>query len=120
MHVVTVARSSVEVMPFMFPVATVAPGVQDLAASHSIQQIVHVIEEHEKDALLGKLLGKFRKNGHEGRVMVFVLYKKVLSHRDHAPSVLAITIPITNQLQYRIVLHIFSMLQWMIPAILHR
>jgi hypothetical protein len=38
---------------------------------------VHIVEEHEKDALLGKLLGRFRKNGSQGRIMVFVLYKKV-------------------------------------------
>lgn len=55
----------------------VATGVQDLAASHSIVQSVHIIEEYEKDQLLQKLLGKFRKNGSEGRIMVFVLYKKV-------------------------------------------
>jgi ATP-dependent RNA helicase DBP3 len=62
---------------FLVRPVKVTIGAQDLAASHSISQTVHVIEEHEKDAALAKLLGKFRKAGlPECRVMVFVLYKK--------------------------------------------
>lgn len=67
--------------------------MQDLAASHSISQTVHVIEEYEKDTLFGKLLAPFRKNGHEGRIMVFVLYKKVLVPTPMLPRMLPPMLP---------------------------
>jgi len=51
-------------------------GSPDLAASHSVKQIVEVLEQHEKEARLDAVLRKYHAS-RKNRVLVFVLYKKV-------------------------------------------
>lgn len=50
-------------------------GSQDLAASHSVHQIVEVIEHTAKEERLNQLLRDYHKT-RKNRVLVFVLYKK--------------------------------------------
>ncbi|KAI3424136.1 hypothetical protein D9Q98_009496 [Chlorella vulgaris] len=50
-------------------------GSQDLAASHSVTQVVEVIEDRSRDARLHELLQQYHKS-RSNRVIVFVLYKK--------------------------------------------
>jgi len=49
-------------------------GSQDLAASHSVKQIVEVIEQQQKEGRLHELLQDYHKS-RKNRVLVFVLYK---------------------------------------------
>jgi len=50
-------------------------GSEDLSATHSVQQIVDVIEAHEKERKLQSLLSKYHRS-RKNRIIVFVLYKK--------------------------------------------
>ncbi|KAL3134722.1 hypothetical protein ABBQ32_007725 [Trebouxia sp. C0010 RCD-2024] len=53
-------------------------GSQDLSASHSVTQVVEVIEPHKRDQRIDELLQKYHKS-RKNRVIVFVLYKKEAS-----------------------------------------
>ncbi|GBG72803.1 hypothetical protein CBR_g12371 [Chara braunii] len=50
-------------------------GSEDLAANHSVTQIVEVLEDRARDARLDELLRKYHKS-RKNRILVFVLYKK--------------------------------------------
>ncbi|KAF6260407.1 P-loop containing nucleoside triphosphate hydrolase protein [Scenedesmus sp. NREL 46B-D3] len=50
-------------------------GSQDLAASHSVTQLVEVVEQHQRDDRLLALLGKYHSS-RSNRIIIFVLYKK--------------------------------------------
>ena len=50
-------------------------GSQDLAASHTIQQVVEVIEPHARNERLLQLLQKHHSS-RKNRIIIFVLYKK--------------------------------------------
>ncbi|KAL4442662.1 hypothetical protein ABPG77_006656 [Micractinium sp. CCAP 211/92] len=50
-------------------------GSQDLAASHSVTQVVEVIEDRARDARLHELLQQHHKS-RSNRIIIFVLYKK--------------------------------------------
>lgn len=54
----------------------VTVGSIDLAASHSVKQIVEVIEQNFKESRLEQLLNKYHAS-RTNRVLVFALYKKV-------------------------------------------
>jgi ATP-dependent RNA helicase DBP3 len=51
-------------------------GSQDLAASHSVEQTVEVVEEYNREARLAALLSKHHAS-RKNRIIIFVLYKKV-------------------------------------------
>ena len=52
-------------------------GAEGLKASHSITQIVEVVEPNDKDAHLARVLKKYLGNQKETpRTLVFALYKK--------------------------------------------
>ncbi|KAA6424762.1 MAG: DEAD box RNA helicase [Trebouxia sp. A1-2] len=53
-------------------------GSQDLSASHSVTQVVEVIEPQRRDQRIDELLQKYHKT-RKNRVIVFVLYKKEAS-----------------------------------------
>eukprot|EP00301_Raphidiophrys_heterophryoidea_P018696 c3702_g1_i1.p1 GENE.c3702_g1_i1~~c3702_g1_i1.p1 ORF type:complete len:533 (-),score=121.36 c3702_g1_i1:78-1646(-) len=53
----------------------VTVGSTDLAASHSVTQIIEVIDEREKESRLQALLSKYHQS-RKNRVLVFCLYKK--------------------------------------------
>jgi ATP-dependent RNA helicase DBP3 len=63
---------------FMADPVRVTIGSADLAASHSVTQLVDVLEPHERDRALLRLLEKYHGGAHArlNRVIVFVLYKK--------------------------------------------
>lgn len=63
---------------FLSHPARVVIGSQDLAASHSVTQIVEVVDAATRDAKLEDLLKKYHKS-RSNRVLVFVLYKKEAS-----------------------------------------
>lgn len=50
-------------------------GSQDLAASHSVTQVVEVIEDRARDGRLHELLQRYHSS-RTNRVIIFVLYKK--------------------------------------------
>ena len=50
-------------------------GSEDLAAGTRITQIVEVVEDRAREALLPKLLNKYHSS-RKNRVLIFVLYKK--------------------------------------------
>lgn len=50
-------------------------GSQDLAASHSVTQLVEVLEPHTRDDQLLALLNKYHSS-RSNRIIIFVLYKK--------------------------------------------
>jgi hypothetical protein len=47
-------------------------GSQDLAASHSVTQLVEVVEQHQRDDRLLALLGKYHSS-RSNRIIIFVL-----------------------------------------------
>jgi len=53
----------------------VSIGSEDLVASHSVTQLVEVVEDRQKDARLLDLLKQYHSS-RKNRVLVFVLYKK--------------------------------------------
>ena len=63
---------------FMVDPVRVTIGSPDLSASHSVTQLVDVLEPHERDRALLRLLEKYHGGAHKraNRVIVFVLYKK--------------------------------------------
>lgn len=63
---------------FLCNPAKVTIGSQNLAASHSVSQIVEVIEAPARDSRLDELLRKYHTS-RSNRVIVFVLYKKEAS-----------------------------------------
>ena len=63
---------------FLCNPARVTIGSEDLAASHSVRQIVQVVEHTARDDLLHSLLQKYHKS-RTNRIIVFVLYKKEAS-----------------------------------------
>jgi ATP-dependent RNA helicase DBP3 len=63
---------------FMARPAKVTVGSQDLAASHSVSQVVEVVEAASRDARLDELLKKYHKS-RSNRLIIFVLYKKEAS-----------------------------------------
>lgn len=63
---------------FLSNPARVVIGSQDLAASHSVTQIVEVVDAATRDTKLEDLLKKYHKS-RANRVLVFVLYKKEAS-----------------------------------------
>ena len=63
---------------FLAHPARVIIGSQDLAASHSVTQIIEVLEGGARDTKLEDLLKKYHKS-RSNRVLVFVLYKKEAS-----------------------------------------
>lgn len=60
---------------FLCSPARVVVGSQDLAASHSVRQVVEVIDGAARDARLHALLQQYH-GSRRNRVIVFVLYKK--------------------------------------------
>jgi ATP-dependent RNA helicase DBP3 len=60
---------------FLAHPARVIIGSQDLAASHSVTQIVEVVDGATRDGKLEDLLKKYHKS-RTNRIIVFVLYKK--------------------------------------------
>jgi len=60
---------------FLAHPARVIIGSQDLAASHSVTQIVEVVDGATRDGKLEDLLKKYHKS-RKNRILVFVLYKK--------------------------------------------
>eukprot|EP00891_Asterochloris_glomerata_P007590 jgi/Astpho2/7590/fgenesh1_pm.00115_%23_8_t len=50
-------------------------GSQDLSASHSVTQVVEVIDPRQRDSRLDELLHKYHSS-RKNRVIIFVLYKK--------------------------------------------
>jgi ATP-dependent RNA helicase DBP3 len=60
---------------FLAHPARVIIGSQDLAASHSVTQIVEVVDAATRDGKLEDLLKKYHKS-RKNRIIVFVLYKK--------------------------------------------
>jgi ATP-dependent RNA helicase DBP3 len=58
-------------------------GSQDLAASHSVQQTVEVLEEYAREGRLASLLAKHHAS-RQNRIIIFVLYKKVRCHGEAA------------------------------------
>ncbi|CAG9467157.1 unnamed protein product [Pedinophyceae sp. YPF-701] len=65
---------------FLARPAKAVVGSQDLAASHSVKQIVEVIDPSDRPQRLLALLETYHgKKGRKNRVMVFVLYKKEAS-----------------------------------------
>lgn len=60
---------------FLAHPARVIIGSQDLAASHSVTQVVEVVDGATRDAKLEDLLKKYHKS-RKNRIIVFVLYKK--------------------------------------------
>ncbi|KAK9809444.1 hypothetical protein WJX73_008058 [Symbiochloris irregularis] len=61
-------------MDFLCNAARVTIGSKDLSASHSIAQVVEVMEQGQRDGRLEALLQKH--GGSKQRILVFVLYKK--------------------------------------------
>ena len=61
---------------FLCAPARVVIGSPDLAASHSVRQVVEVIEDRDRDARLHALLQGYHDRARRNRVIVFVLYKK--------------------------------------------
>ena len=51
-------------------------GSQDLAASHSVRQVVEIVEDAQKESRLDALLRQYHAS-RKNRVLVFALYKKV-------------------------------------------
>lgn len=60
---------------FLCNPARVTIGSEDLAASHTVTQIVEVVEPASRDRLLDSLLKKYHKS-RKNRIIIFVLYKK--------------------------------------------
>ena len=60
---------------FLCNPARVTVGSEDLAASHSVKQVVEVVDARERDDLLDSLLKKYH-GSRKNRVIVFALYKK--------------------------------------------
>lgn len=50
-------------------------GSKDLAASHSVKQIVEVVDDRDRDGKLQELLKKYHSS-RSNRIIIFVLYKK--------------------------------------------
>lgn len=63
---------------FLCNPARVTIGSEDLAASHSVKQIVEVVDGAARDALLHQLLNKYHSS-RSNRIIIFVLYKKEAS-----------------------------------------
>lgn len=60
---------------FLCDPAKVTIGSEDLAASHTVKQIVQVVDGAGRDRLLDSLLNKYHSS-RKNRVIIFVLYKK--------------------------------------------
>ena len=60
---------------FLCNPAKVTIGSEDLAASHTVKQIVEVVDGAARDRLLDSLLKKYHSS-RKNRVIIFVLYKK--------------------------------------------
>ena len=60
---------------FLCDPAKVTIGSEDLAASHTVKQIVEVVDGAGRDRLLDSLLNKYHSS-RKNRVIIFVLYKK--------------------------------------------
>jgi len=60
---------------FLCNPARVTIGSEDLAASHSVKQIVEVVDGAARDTLLNDLLKKYHSS-RTNRIIIFVLYKK--------------------------------------------
>jgi ATP-dependent RNA helicase DBP3 len=63
-------------------------GNTELAASHTVTQIVEVLAPDARDAALLKLLGKYHAS-RKNRVLVFVLYKKEAARMERVLQVRA-------------------------------
>ena len=60
---------------FLCNPAKVTIGSEDLAASHTVKQIVEVVDGPSRDRLLDTLLNKYHSS-RKNRIIIFVLYKK--------------------------------------------
>ena len=60
---------------FLCNPARVTIGSEDLAASHTVKQVVEVVDPATRDRLLDGLLKKYHKS-RKNRIIIFVLYKK--------------------------------------------
>lgn len=63
---------------FLCNPARVTVGSEDLAASHTVKQVVEVVDPAGRDRLLDSLLKKYHKS-RKNRIIIFVLYKKEAS-----------------------------------------
>ena len=60
---------------FLCNPARVTIGSEDLAASHTVKQIIEVVDGPSRDRLLDTLLNKYHSS-RKNRIIIFVLYKK--------------------------------------------
>jgi len=63
---------------FLCNPARVTIGSEDLAASHTVKQVVEVVDPASRDRLLDSLLKTYHKS-RKNRIIIFVLYKKEAS-----------------------------------------